>query len=235
MWHGITVAIKELKDLSERELRAFEDEAALMKALTPHPNVVLLYGLVKEPRFLIITEFLEGGSLASVLKSDVEMTPPLLKKIVTGIALGMLHLHAEGIIHRDLAARNILIGDNWRVKVSDFGMSRQASDRSSVQQTQTTIGPVKWMAPESITKSQYSKKSDVWSFGVVLYEILTRETPYGNMPPLQVAAAVAYNGLRLAIPSHCPPILAEIMLSCWQDNPHSRPDFEAIFQKLEQL
>eukprot|EP01113_Clastostelium_recurvatum_P031502 TRINITY_DN3939_c0_g1_i2.p1 TRINITY_DN3939_c0_g1~~TRINITY_DN3939_c0_g1_i2.p1 ORF type:complete len:1097 (-),score=195.72 TRINITY_DN3939_c0_g1_i2:87-3377(-) len=237
-WRGISVAIKELQHVSPAKSAAFYDEAELMKTISPHPNVLQLYGVVTEPRFLIVTEFMDQGGLHAKLVDQKRQPLPLdlLKRIVMSVALGMNHLHEEGIIHRDLAARNILVNKSWDVKVADFGMSREATLEQESQQTQSTVGPLKWMSPESILNRQYSKKSDVWSFGVVVWEVFHfGRTPYSPLSAVQAAMAVARDGLRLEIENpNVPPLYAELMHSCWQVDPAARPDFKAIIATLKQ-
>eukprot|EP01113_Clastostelium_recurvatum_P031505 TRINITY_DN3939_c0_g2_i1.p1 TRINITY_DN3939_c0_g2~~TRINITY_DN3939_c0_g2_i1.p1 ORF type:complete len:673 (-),score=209.78 TRINITY_DN3939_c0_g2_i1:87-1847(-) len=237
-WRGISVAIKELQHVSPAKSAAFYEEAELMKTISPHPNVLQLYGVVTEPRFLIVTEFMDQGGLHAKLVDQKRqpLSLDLLKRIVMSVALGMNHLHEEGIIHRDLAARNILVNKTWDVKVADFGMSREATLEEESQQTQSTVGPLKWMSPESIINRQYSKKSDVWSFGVVVWEVFHfGRTPYSPLSAVQAAMAVARDGLRLEIENpNVPPLYAELMHSCWQVDPAARPDFKAIIATLKQ-
>jgi len=143
----------------------------------------------------------------------------------------MLHLHAEGLVHRDLAARNVLVGEGFEVKISDFGLSRPAFGGS--QHTNNPIGPVRWMAPECIGESKYSKKSDVWAFGVTAWEVITRDVPYKNLTLPQVVVGVVNETIQLEIPSSCPPILAQIMNLCWNRNPELRPSFADIVSLLK--
>jgi serine/threonine protein kinase len=124
----------------------------------------------------IVTEFLDGGSLTSLLYSRKTITQKMLYDIVYGIAAGVLHLHKEGIVHRDLAARNVLMTSGGQVKISDFGMSRKTQNSGGV--TKTENGPLKWMAPECLYERKYSIKTDVWAFGVTLFEIVSRGEPY---------------------------------------------------------
>jgi serine/threonine protein kinase len=179
-----------------------------------------------------VTEFLEHGSLYDYLRNTGKMDASMLASMVRGIAAGMLHLHREGIIHRDLAARNILLGKGYQVKISDFGMSRMTEKGGTSSQTKSDTGPLKWMAPESIRSRMYSVKSDVWGFGVTIWEIVSRQEPYADLDAVQTALDVTHNGRRLEIPEYCPPVLKEIMTSCFQTAPEDRPDFDIISKKL---
>ncbi len=168
------------------------------------------------------------GSLYAYLHSDAQIDAAQTIRFAKGIASGMSHLHTEGIIHRDLAARNILLSEGLTPKISDFGLSRLGGDSDEANQTKSDVGPLKWMALEAIKNRAYSRATDVWSYGVTVWEIVAREDPFAGQDPLQVATQVIYNGLRLQPPPHTPPLLLEIMRGAWQENPQARPDFKTI-------
>jgi Eph receptor A1 len=153
-------------------------------------------------------------------------------RFVRGIALGMLHLHEHNIVHRDLAARNILLTGSGDPKISDFGMSRILQQENEGK-TKTGIGPVRWMAPESLAQKIYSKKSDVWSFGIVVYEIVAECEPHKDRDTIEVALEIRDRHLTPKIPSPCPPILREVMQHCWQADPNQRPSFKEICRLLD--
>jgi len=170
------VAVKQLsrQALTQNEIRDFEREIAVMKNLRPHRNVITLFGYCLSP-LCIVTEYCNSGSLYQLLQDGKLIKEEFMFKIVYGIVAGMNHLHIEGIIHRDLAARNILLNQS-DVKVCDFGMSRLISTEvESSNQTENTVGPLRWMSPESLNERVYSTKTDVYSFGCVIYEILTKQ------------------------------------------------------------
>mmetsp|Transcript_25764 Transcript_25764/g.36226 ORF Transcript_25764/g.36226 Transcript_25764/m.36226 type:complete len:150 (+) Transcript_25764:2-451(+) len=149
----------------------------------------------------------------------------------------MIHLHRQGVIHRDLAARNILLDAAFRPKVADFGMSRVTLDNIA-NQTDNSVGPIKWMSPESLTKREYSTKSDVWSFGVVIYEVLTRETPYKDYNLMQIGTLVAMGNLKLVEElekkgEKYPAKIVEIMNMCMQFTPEKRPEFSEIVDMFD--
>jgi len=237
-WRGGTVAIKQLSfkgALTQKELQDFKIEAAVMKRLRPHVNVVQFLGITSSPTLCIVTEFLDHGSLFQLVFSNSKIDANLLLNIVKGMAAGMLHLHREGIVHRDLATRNILLGSGNQVKISDFGLSRNVvNEESRSNQTVSDTGPLKWMSPEAIRNREYSRMSDVWAFGVALYEIVARSEPYAGLDPVQAALEVTHGGLRLEIPGYTPSVIAEVMTGCFQFEPQKRPDFQFISKRFQE-
>jgi len=154
--------------------------------------------------------------------------------VVKGIASGMLHLHREGLVHRDLATRNILLGSGNQVKITDFGLSRAAgTEHKGSNQTVSDTGPLKWMAPEAIKNREYSRMSDVWAFGVTLYEIVARSEPYLGLDPVQAALQVTHAGLKLSIPSYTPLVISEVMRGSFETDPSRRPEFQYITKRLQ--
>ncbi|KAL6062207.1 Vascular endothelial growth factor receptor 2 [Balamuthia mandrillaris] len=235
-WRNSEVAVKKLNTMDEHEQQEFQAEALLMKGLRPHANVVQLMGICSEVStpFCIVTEFLPMGDLLSyVLKNADSIDNQQMIRWAVDIAAGMGHLHHEGITHRDLAARNLLLTAELRVKVSDFGLSRKARD-GGAHKTQSEIGPLKWMAPEAIQDQIYSEKSDVWSYGVCLWEIVTRgEEPFKGMAPVKAALHICERGIKLDIPESAPTVLAEIITQCWATQPEERPTFKEIGNMLK--
>jgi len=228
------VAVKQVHTLSDSDWENFKGEAQLMSNLRPHSNVVQFLGITSTPSLCIITEFMDGGSLYSVLHSDAKIDMSMVQIWVQGIAAGMFHLHSEGVFHRDLASRNVLLNSGGQAKIADFGLSRTGSG-AKISQTASQTGPLKWMAPESIRNRIYSIHSDVWSFGVTLWEIVSREDPYPDLDPVQTALQVTQGDppLRLVSPSYCPHLLTEIMNGCFASEPTRRPDFKMITQRLK--
>merc|ERR1712000_697920 len=140
-------------------------------------------------------------------------------------------------IHRDLATRNILLTETLEPKVSDFGMSRKGDDQDDLlsQKTTSDVGPLEWMAPESIKEKTYSKKSDVWSYGVVIWEIFERSSPWPEMTPVQAAMLVVYENQHLQPPAHAPAFFKNMMLRCFARNPTSRPEFNDLINDFGSL
>jgi serine/threonine protein kinase len=230
-WNGAAVALKFCKE--KKELEDFWKEANLMIELPPHPNIVRVFGISTDgTQPILVLEYCAGGSLDKLLFVDEQPMNETQKiTLVRGIAAGMRHLHNHNLIHRDLAARNILLSGTGDPKISDFGMSRllQKEDEGK---TKANVGPIRWMAPESLAKQTYSKKSDVWSFGIVAYEIVARREPHIDVEPLEVGLLIRDQHLTPKIPDDCPPILRELMQLCWQADPNQRPSFKEICRLL---
>ncbi|XP_065062309.1 tyrosine-protein kinase SRK2-like [Rhopilema esculentum] len=233
LWNNkIPVAIKSLKPGSMKK-ESFLEEAALMKRLK-HPNLITLYAVVSvsEP-ILIVTELMKNGSLLDYLRNEGRSLE--LKTLVymnAQIAQGMAFLESRNFIHRDLAARNVLVGDNDTVKIADFGLSRCIDDGVYVAHVGAKF-PIKWTAPEACMYNQFSTKSDVWSFGIVMYEVITLgRMPYAGMNNAEALAAVE-KGYRMEKPSACSVQYYEIMTQCWKKNPEERPTFETLTWMLE--
>jgi len=243
-WRDQDVAIKQLlreEALNPAQVEEFHREATLMVTIKPHQNVLKLLGVCMEPEnpLAIVTEFCELGSLRDLLdKKDTQISFLQVIKIAGDIAKGMQHLHQEKIYHRDLSARNILVSDSkygWVCKVADFGLSRTVAEAAQEGTTKSDTGPLKWMAPESLLKKKYSSKSDAWSFGVTLWEILTREEPYPDLDNVNAASHVMHKGLKLKPPENCPVKLAELMNKCFETDPEKRPDFKDIIKILKDV
>jgi tRNA A-37 threonylcarbamoyl transferase component Bud32 len=237
-WRGGDVAVKQLKSshLSHKQVEEFMDEFKLMKNLRPHPNIVQVLGIVSEPMLCIVTEYMDGGSLLTYISGPEKISPEIVLGLLQGIAQGLLHLHYEGIVHRDLAARNILLkkmnGGTFQPKISDFGLSRITEDVSSNTRTQSDTGPLKIMAPECILDKSYSNKSDVWAFGVLCAEIITRTDPMPDMLPVQVAGKVARGEFHCPIPDAAAPVVRSVMEKCFYFRADQRPDMQEIVNEL---
>uniref|UniRef100_A0A8C3ADF2 Ephrin type-A receptor 7 n=1 Tax=Cyclopterus lumpus TaxID=8103 RepID=A0A8C3ADF2_CYCLU len=234
----IPVALKTLKaGYTEKQKRDFLAEASIM-AQFDHPNVIRLEGVVTQSKpAMIITEYMENSSLDSFLRRhDGQFTIIQLVGLLRGIAAGMTYLSDLGYIHRDLAARNILVNSNLVCKVSDFGLSRVLEDDPDAAYT-TSGGkiPIRWTAPEAITYRKFSSSSDVWSYGVVMWEVMSYgERPYWNLTNRDVIKSVE-EGYRLPAPMGCPGPMHTLMLDCWQKDRSERPRFCQIVTVLDKL
>ncbi|KAJ1079202.1 hypothetical protein K5549_018067, partial [Capra hircus] len=241
-WIGDEVAVKAARhDPDEDISQTIENvrQEAKLFAMLKHPNIIALRGVcLKEPNLCLVMEFARGGPLNRVL-SGKRIPPDILVNWAVQIARGMNYLHDEAIvpiIHRDLKSSNILIlqkvenGDlsNKVLKITDFGLAREWHRTTKM----SAAGTYAWMAPEVIRASMFSKGSDVWSYGVLLWELLTGEVPFRGIDGLAVAYGVAMNKLALPIPSTCPEPFAKLMEDCWNPDPHSRPSFTSILDQL---
>jgi predicted Ser/Thr protein kinase len=224
-WRGAVVAIKMNNRVAFTE--GFSAEAKLTLSMTPHPNLVQTYGVsIDSDHPYIVLEYCEGGSLDQIVFKQT-LGSKEQRAIVLGIAYGLTHLHENKIIHRDLAVRNILLKDGTP-KISDFGMSRILKEETSHGKTYTSIGPIRWMAPESVLDMSYSYKSDVWTFGIVVSEIVNGHEPHEGENQLNVAMQIRDEGYTPPIPDDCDPVLRELMQMCWRVNPDDRPTMNEV-------
>uniref|UniRef100_A0A3B3VBC1 Mitogen-activated protein kinase kinase kinase n=1 Tax=Poecilia latipinna TaxID=48699 RepID=A0A3B3VBC1_9TELE len=242
VWRGAKVAVKAARRDPDEDvaqtLESVRQEAKLF-AMLNHPNIMALLGVcLQEPNLCLIMEYARGGPLNRALAGK-RIPPCTLVNWAVQIARGMHYLHDQAIvpiIHRDLKSSNILILErvemedlsNKTLKITDFGLAREWHRTTKM----SAAGTYAWMAPEVIRSSTFSKGSDVWSYGVLLWELLTGEVPFRSIDGLAVAYGVAMNKLALPIPSTCPEPFARLMENCWSPDPHSRPLFTTILDQL---
>ncbi|XP_030327684.1 ephrin type-B receptor 6 isoform X4 [Strigops habroptila] len=235
-----TVAIKTLKSgYTDEQRREFLSEASIMGQFE-HPNVIHLEGVVTKSRpVMIVTEFMENGSLDSFLRQkEGQFSVLQLVGMLRGIAAGMRYLSDMNYVHRDLAARNILVNSNLVCKVSDFGLSRFLEDDASNPTYTGALGckiPIRWTAPEAVQYRKFTSSSDVWSYGIVMWEVMSYgERPYWDMSNQDVINAIDQD-YRLPPPPDCPTILHLLMLDCWQKERVQRPKFEQLVSALDKM
>ncbi|KAG7256519.1 hypothetical protein CRUP_011018 [Coryphaenoides rupestris] len=222
-FHSEEVAIKKVREQKETDIKHLRK--------LKHPNIIGFKGVCTQaPCYCIIMEYCAQGQLYEVLRAGRKVTPSLLVDWASGIASGMNYLHLHKIIHRDLKSPNVLVTHNDTVKISDFGTSKELSDKSTKM---SFAGTVAWMAPEVIRNEPVSEKVDIWSFGVVLWELLTGEIPYKDVDSSAIIWGVGSNSLHLPVPSTCPDGFKILMKQTWQSKPRNRPSFRQILLHLD--
>ncbi|XP_020262577.1 RGS domain-containing serine/threonine-protein kinase A isoform X6 [Asparagus officinalis] len=238
VWNGSDVAIKVYtgNDYQEGLLLEYKKEIAIMKRLR-HPNVLLFMGAVySRERHAIVTEFLPRGSLFKTLhKNNQKLDMKRRLRMALDVARGMNYLHRRNppIVHRDLKSSNLLVDKNWTVKVGDFGLS--CLKISTVLTTTSGKGTPQWMAPEVLRGDWSNEKSDVFSFGVVLWELMTESVPWSQLSPLQVIGVVGIMDRRLDLPPNMDPRVSSIICDCWDSDPRRRPSFEQLVGRMGEL
>ncbi|XP_037531904.1 tyrosine-protein kinase ITK/TSK [Nematolebias whitei] len=233
-WRDQKVAVKMVREdcMSDED---FKEEAKIMMKLS-HCKLVQLFGMcTKRPPMCLVCEFMENGCLSDYLR---ERKGRLSQNVMLGMCLdvseGMAYLESSNFIHRDLAARNCLVSKNNEVKVSDFGMTRFVFD-DQYTSSQCSKFAVKWSAPEVIRYSKFSSKSDVWSFGVLIWEVFNEgRPPYENLSNLEVVESLN-SGLRLLKPRLAPDSVYMLMEWCWKEKPEDRPSFAVLLHEVESL
>ncbi|XP_067143590.1 tyrosine-protein kinase JAK2-like [Centruroides vittatus] len=231
------VAVKRIKKsaLSEESFRGLSQEIDIMKKLR-HANIVEIKAFVEEPEIMLVMEYMKLGSLLAYLqmhKQKIERAQ--LLKFAADVAEGMKYLEEKHIVHRDLAVRNILVASEDCVKISDFGLARLTENDYYRMKTERDL-PIRWYALESILHLKFSHKSDVWSFGITLWEMFS----YGENPIIPgisdtKLAEALQKGTRLGCPQSCPVEIYRLMIECWDSDSHKRPSFSDIREQIEDL
>ena len=199
-----------------------------MQSLPPHPNICsFIIANLKQDNLYICYEYMPGGSLSQLIQSGSIYDAI---SIALQVATGMSFLHSHHVLHRDLKSTNVMLDGNGVAKICDFGVSRyEASDMTA------ETGTYRWMAPEVIRHEKYSMAADVYSFGILLWELIARELPFAGMTPVQAAFSVAKNHLRPLIPDHASPRLRALISRCWHKDASARPTFNEIVELLSVL
>ncbi|XP_012946794.1 tyrosine-protein kinase CSK isoform X2 [Aplysia californica] len=229
-YRGQPVAAKQLKD-RERGGQSFLQEASVMTSLR-HENLVKLIGVVLGETIFLVTEFMGKGSLVEYLRTRGRnvITKKDQINFATDTCSAMNYLESKSLVHRDLAARNVLVHDDGTAKVSDFGLAKFGDFSLSSQRF-----PIKWTAPESLRNNIFTNKSDMWSFGVLLWETYSfGRVPYPRIPLADVVMHVE-RGYRMEAPEGCPAEIYSIMKQAWEIRPEARPTFHEVLGRLDHL
>lgn len=231
------VAVKSCRETLPPDLKAkFLQEARILKQYN-HPNIVRLIGVCtqKQPIYIVM-ELVQGGDFLTFLRTEgARLRVKTLLQMVGDAAAGMEYLESKCCIHRDLAARNCLVTEKNVLKISDFGMSREEADGIYAASAGLRQVPVKWTAPEALNYGRYSSESDVWSFGILLWETFSLgASPYPNLTNQQTREFVE-KGHRLPCPELCPDAVFRLMEQCWAYEPGQRPSFSIICQELHSI
>ncbi|XP_043391787.1 megakaryocyte-associated tyrosine-protein kinase isoform X4 [Chelonia mydas] len=224
---GQKVAVKNIR--CDVTAQAFLAETAAMTKVR-HKNLVLLLGVILHNGLYIVMEFMSKGNLVNFLRTRGRsvLQPKQLIQFSLDVAQGMDYLESKKLVHRDLAARNILISEENVAKVSDFGLAKV-----DPKGTDATKLPIKWTAPEALKHNKFSAKSDVWSYGILLWEVFSYgRAPYSKMTLKEVTEMVE-KGYRMEAPEECPPSLYTLMKTCWEIEPGKRPSFKKLTEKLQ--
>ncbi|XP_038064848.1 fibroblast growth factor receptor 3-like [Patiria miniata] len=249
-----TVAVKMLKEsATPNDQSDFKKELQVYSMMDQHLNVLSMLGYCteKDPMYIIL-EYVPHGDLQTYLrhirtgtepfymkkeefKEKKDLTPTEILTFASQVVRGMEYLASKQCIHKDLATRNILLGEGLICKVSDFGLAREVAEKSQYEMKSQGKVPVRWMAPESLLSNMYTSKSDVWSFGVLLWELVTLGShPYPGMSSQKVIDEIK-QGYRLPKPEHCSDNIYQIMKDCWQEKPEDRPDFAGLHTTIDDI
>lgn len=244
-WRRTEVAIKKFLEqtLSKSTVREFKAEVSIMHTLK-HPNVVMFMGAVVQPQQLaIVTQYIPRGQLFTLLHQCPscprydQINPKRRLAFARDIAKGMHYLHScsPPIVHRDLKSANLLVDKDWTIKVCDFGLSQVKRDVYLTAKTEMS-GTPEWMAPEVLRSEACTEKCDLYSYGVILYELVTGERPWSKCQNrAQVIGAVGYNKQRLELPNDLQPQVASLITDCWMEAPAQRPSFAEVLDRLAVL
>lgn len=220
------------RKLAHDDVPLLKSELQIWSTLS-HPNLVTFIGVCLAPsEYLLLCETMSGGTLETRLDLHLKEhralpTQEELLDMMVPIADGMRYLHSKGIMHRDIKSANILI-DGSRLAISDFGLSRLASPNGNKSEFTAETGSYRWMAPEVTRHEPYDQKCDVYSFGLLAYEMASYHKPFHTMTVLEAAFAVARDGLRPELPASCPEEITGVIRHCWRQRSEERPDFEEV-------
>ena len=233
MYRGTQVAVK-VAGVSAGGFSHWRHEVAVLAHIR-HTNVVRYFGAVESPpTYCLILEYCEKGDLRSAL--DENRTPPnFFWHVAAGVASGMLCLHSNGLMHRDLKSPNVLLDRDGVVKLTDFGLAVQEDALATPRDAEAEAGTFRWMAPEVARRRGFRRPADVYSYGMVLFELLTHDLPFADVAALHAVAIVAVHGARPPLPQDAPVGVCQLIEQCWSEDANQRPTFEVIEPMLASL
>ena len=233
-WRGSSTSVAVKVAHSGSEAAWLSEMSTLCKL--HHPNVVQLLGAVlSPPTFCLVLEYCHNGDLFEALQKP---TPPgFTISVARGVAAGMVYLHSRGLLHRDLKSANVLLDAHNVPKVTDFGCATDGGTNAPHRNNKrghltAETGTYRWMAPEVVNHEQYSRPADVFSYSMILFELLTHEIPFSDLPPVLAASAIGVGKQRPVLPHGTPPSIASLMEQCWASEPSNRPSFDSIDKHL---
>jgi TPR repeat protein len=233
-WHDISVVIKELqtKEFDALALGDLERECQLLATMRC-PHIVSLYAMIGAPNYGLVMEYMEEGSLRrSLLDKNKAIDENLRLRWAEQIAKGLNFLHKQGVLHRDIKSDNVLLSQN-NAKLADFGLSKLAGKGAS--QLKGVAGTYAWMAPELMNNQPYNEKCDIYSLGVLLWELATRQEPYAYIEDKKLIPTLVANGLPLVIPPDVSDVLRQLIKACCHKDPDKRPSAAEVVQQLQGL
>ena len=242
--HGVPSLDSQKSSMSSEQRKELYAEIALATSMPPHANVVRIHAFCQEPP-CIVMEYMTGGSVMNLVYGLSDKPVPGIPEkllILIKACSGLKHLTRNGLHHRDIAARNILMGhyvdnidESTLVKITDFGMTRNEKTGKSAQKTKSDDGPYKWMAPESIQRKEYNEKTDVYMFGITMWEIMYGQEPYEHLDPINAAMNVCMKDERPDFLWDLPPGLKTLIKKCWDKDPEQRPTFDNVCKRLVRM
>ncbi|KAH8583376.1 kinase domain-containing [Cryptosporidium sp. chipmunk genotype I] len=233
---GITVAVKAFRRRDKNALaREFYSELSIISRIR-HPNVTLFLGVVMSPLYCLVTELVPNGSLFDLLHTkNSYLTSTQLLKISRDICCGMAYLHENGVLHCDLKSSNILLSGNFNVKIGDFGLSTLMESPLEIRKMLGCVGTHHWMAPEILRGEGFTKSADVYSFGIILWEMITKKIPHEDLNINHIVASVGYGHKKLIIPENIPSTIKSVIKKTWSRNVRNRPNFKQLTNIFDQL
>ena len=225
-WEGVAVAVK-VACSGVAGMAGWRAEVAALTRLR-HPNIVRCLGAAAAPpTYCLVLEYCDGGDVRQALNRPTPRN--FFWSVAEGVATGMAYLHRKGILHLDLKCANLLLDSGGVVRITDFGLATSGEGRAAGT---VEVGTFRWMAPEVVRREAYSTSADVYSFAMVLVELITHEVPFATWEARQAAAAVAYHNVRPTLPEVTPPALVDLLTRCWRQTAAHRPSFADVVQQL---